>query len=64
MADADALREPASGVITTASPPPGSGGSGMPDDSVMSLVEHNKAVSGVILVVDGGFTSVTRRESL
>lgn len=28
-------------------------------DSVMSLIERNKAVTGVILVVDGGFTSVT-----
>jgi sec-independent protein translocase protein TatC len=40
MADADALREPASGVITTETPPPSSGGSGAPDDSVMSLVDH------------------------
>ena len=40
MADADALREPASGVITTEPPPPASGGSGMPDDSIMSLVDH------------------------
>lgn len=40
MADADALREPASGVITTDSPTPPTGGSGVPDDSVMSLVDH------------------------
>ncbi|HSL76571.1 MAG TPA: twin-arginine translocase subunit TatC [Candidatus Limnocylindrales bacterium] len=40
MADADALREPASGVITTDTPPPASGGSGTPDVSVMSLVVH------------------------
>jgi sec-independent protein translocase protein TatC len=40
MADADALREPASGVITESPGPPPSGGTGMPDDSVMSLVDH------------------------
>ena len=40
MADADALREPASGVIPTETPPPVPGGSGVPDDSVMSLVDH------------------------
>jgi 3-oxoacyl-[acyl-carrier protein] reductase len=28
-------------------------------ESMLSLVQSNKAVSGVILVVDGGFTSVT-----
>jgi 3-oxoacyl-[acyl-carrier protein] reductase len=28
-------------------------------ESAMSLIDGNKAVSGVILVVDGGFTSVT-----
>jgi 3-oxoacyl-[acyl-carrier protein] reductase len=28
-------------------------------ESAMSLIESNKAVSGVILVIDGGFTSVT-----
>jgi sec-independent protein translocase protein TatC len=40
MADADALREPASGVITESPQPPPTGGAGMPDDSVMSLVDH------------------------
>jgi 3-oxoacyl-[acyl-carrier protein] reductase len=28
-------------------------------ESVLSLVQGNTAVTGVILVVDGGFTSVT-----
>jgi 3-oxoacyl-[acyl-carrier protein] reductase len=28
-------------------------------ESMLSLVQSNKAVSGVILVVDGGFTAVT-----
>jgi 3-oxoacyl-[acyl-carrier protein] reductase len=28
-------------------------------ESVMSLVDSNKAVTGAILVVDGGFTAVT-----
>lgn len=40
MADADALREPASGVITESPGTPPTGGTGMPDDSVMSLVDH------------------------
>jgi sec-independent protein translocase protein TatC len=40
MADADALREPASGVITESPQPPPTGGAGVPDESIMSLVDH------------------------
>ena len=39
MADADTLREPASGVIPS-DPVPPTGGAGMPEESVMTLVDH------------------------
>ena len=58
MADADALREPASGVITETPEPPSSGGTGMPEDSVMSLVDHlselrDRLVKCVIVIAIG-----------
>jgi sec-independent protein translocase protein TatC len=58
MADADALREPASGVITDAPEPPSTGGTGMPDDSVMSLVDHlgelrDRLIKCVIVIAIG-----------
>jgi sec-independent protein translocase protein TatC len=58
MADADALREPASGVITESPEPPSSGGAGMPEDSVMSLVDHlgelrDRLVKCVIVIAIG-----------
>ena len=39
MADADTLREPAPGVIPS-DPVPPTGGTGMPEESVMTLVDH------------------------
>ena len=39
MADADTLREPAPGVIPS-DPVPPTGGAGMPEESVMTLVDH------------------------
>ena len=39
MADADTLREPASGIIPS-DPAPPTGDAGMPEGSVMSLVDH------------------------
>ena len=39
MADADTLREPASGVISS-DPVPPTGDAGMPEESVMTLVDH------------------------
>src|SRR4026209_2095636 len=39
MPDADTLREPASGVIPSAPVPP-TGDAGMPEESVMTLVDH------------------------
>jgi sec-independent protein translocase protein TatC len=58
MADADALREPASGVITESPGTPPTGGTGMPDDSVMSLVDHlgelrDRLVKCVIVIAIG-----------
>jgi len=58
MADADALREPASGVITDSPEPPSTGGTGMPDDSVMSLVDHlgelrDRLIKCVIVIAIG-----------
>jgi sec-independent protein translocase protein TatC len=58
MADADALREPASGVLTESPEPPPTGGTGMPDDSVMSLVDHlgelrDRLVKCVIVIAIG-----------
>ena len=57
MADADALRETASGVITT-SPEPPTGGAGLPEESVMSLVDHlselrDRLVKCVIVIAIG-----------
>jgi sec-independent protein translocase protein TatC len=58
MADADALREPASGVITESPEPPSTGGAGMPEESVMSLVDHlgelrDRLVKCVIVIAIG-----------
>jgi sec-independent protein translocase protein TatC len=57
MADADTLREPASGVIPT-DPAPPTGGAGMPEGSVMSLVDHlselrDRLVKCVIVIAIG-----------
>ncbi|HET8785922.1 MAG TPA: twin-arginine translocase subunit TatC [Candidatus Limnocylindrales bacterium] len=58
MADADALRESASGVITESPQPPSTGGAGMPEESVMSLVDHlselrDRLVKCVIVIAIG-----------
>jgi sec-independent protein translocase protein TatC len=58
MADADALRESASGVITESPEPPSTGGAGMPEESVMSLVDHlselrDRLVKCVIVIAIG-----------
>jgi sec-independent protein translocase protein TatC len=57
MADADTLREPAPGVIP-ADPVPPTGGAGMPEGSVMSLVDHlselrDRLVKCVIVIAIG-----------
>lgn len=58
MADADALREPASGVITESPESPPTGGTGMPDDSVMTLVDHlselrDRLVKCIVIIAIG-----------
>jgi sec-independent protein translocase protein TatC len=57
MADADTLREPASGVIPS-DPAPPTGDAGMPDGSVMSLVDHlselrDRLVKCVVVIAIG-----------
>jgi sec-independent protein translocase protein TatC len=57
MADADTLREPASGVIPS-DPAPPTGDAGMPEGSVMSLVDHlselrDRLVKCVIVIAIG-----------
>jgi len=57
MADADTLREPASGVIPSEPVPP-TGGAGMPEESVMSLVDHlselrDRLIKCVIVIAIG-----------